>query len=293
VARQRARRSRPKPGRSQAAERTSPTARTADEETAAALDDIQRVLDTPLPELMGTEEERTEAQVLARQVADAPVVARLREVVGFVGSGLPATQAGNLKVVDALALARRLGGACDALVEDIRAMDDLPDVAFLFRWAIAAELVARRGPKIVTGSVAVELERDPLAAWLRVAITRLEHGPLDGFRRGWRKRYVELLDANAVGLLAAIAEADGTVPLAEIEDSGWEQIVDRYGYQPDDRRERRIAVALIGALVNELVELGALARRGDEVVLTGLGSLLVFVVLADVDDIDDSDAVQR
>ena len=251
------------------------------------------MLDTPLPELMGTEEERTEAQVLARQVADAPVVARLREVVGFVGSGLPATQAGNLKVVDALALARRLGGACDALVEDIRAMDDLPDVAFLFRWAIAAELVARRGPKIVTGSVAVELERDPLAAWLRVAITRLEHGPLDGFRRGWRKRYVELLDANAVGLLAAIAEADGTVPLAEIEDSGWEQIVDRYGYQPDDRRERRIAVALIGALVNELVELGALARRGDEVVLTGLGSLLVFVVLADVDDIDDSDAVQR
>ena len=69
--------------------------------------------------------------------------------------------------------------------------------------------------------------------------------------------------------------------------------MDRYGYQPDDRRERRIAVALIGALVNELVELGALARRGDEVVLTGLGSLLVFVVLADVDDIDDSDAVQR
>ena len=172
-------------------------------------------------------------------------------------------------------------------------MDDVPAVAFLFRWAVAAGLVARRGTRIVAGPIADELERDPLAAWLRIAITLLEHGPLDGFRRGWRKSYVEFLDANVAGLLAAIAESGGTVPLAEIEGSGWEQVVDCYGYEPDDRSERRTAVRIIGALVNELVELGVVALQGDEVVLTGLGSLLVVVVLSDDDDLDDSDLVQR
>jgi len=249
------------------------------------------VLDTPLPELMSTEDERAEVEALARQAVAAPAVARLREVVRFVGSARPATQAGNLKALDAMSLARRLGG-CGDVLEDVRAMDDLPDVAFLFRWAMAAGLVAQQGARIVTGPIAAELERDPLAAWLRIAITLMEHGPLDGFRRGWRKSYVELLDANVAGLLAAIAESGGTVPLAEIEDSGWEQVVDHYGYEPDDHSERRTAARLIGALVNELVELGVAALQRDEVVLTGLGSLLLAVALSD-DDIDDSDPVPR
>ena len=249
------------------------------------------MLDTPLPELMSTEDERAEVEALARQAVAAPAVARLREVVRFVGSARPATQAGNLKALDAMSLARRLGG-CGDVLEDVRAMDDLPDVAFLFRWAMAAGLVAQQGARIVTGPIAAELERDPLAAWLRIAITLMEHGPLDGFRRGWRKSYVELLDANVAGLLAAIAESGGTVPLAEIEDSGWEQVVDHYGYEPDDHSERRTAARLIGALVNELVELGVAALQRDEVVLTGLGSLLLAVALSD-DDIDDSDPVPR
>jgi hypothetical protein len=126
----------------------------------------------------------------------------------------------------------------------------------------------------VVGPYAGDMERDPLGAWLRIATTPLEHGPLDGFRRGWRKRYVELLDTDVAGLLVALEEAGGSVPLATIEERGWEQVADHYGYDLDDGDERRSVARLIGALVSELVELGAAARERDEVVLTELGSTL-------------------
>ncbi len=121
------------------------------------------------------------------------------------------------------------------------------------------------------------MERDPLAAWFRVAITLLEHGLLDGFRRGWRKSYVELLDANVAGLLAMIAEASGAVPLTASEDRGWEQVAARYGYDRDDGAERRRVVGLTGHMVAQLADVGAVARRRDDVVLTGLGSTLATV----------------
>jgi hypothetical protein len=132
----------------------------------------------------------------------APAMVRLSEVVAFVGSGRPATQAGNLKAPDAVALATRLGTRED--VSGVRSMDDLPEAAHAFRWALAPELLAARATKIVAGPWAPDLGRDPLAAWFKAATTRLEHGVLDGFRRGWRKRYIELLDAGAGPLLAAI-----------------------------------------------------------------------------------------
>jgi hypothetical protein len=66
---------------------------------------------------------------------------RLAELVAFVGSGRPATQAGNLKAPHAVAAARRLGTRDDGS-GGARSMDDLPRVAHAFRWAIAAELLA-------------------------------------------------------------------------------------------------------------------------------------------------------
>jgi hypothetical protein len=63
-------------------------------------------------------------------------------------------------------------------------MDDLPDVAHLFRWAIAAELLTARATRIVPGPRARDLERDPLSAWFTAAITLLGYGLLDGFQPG-------------------------------------------------------------------------------------------------------------
>jgi hypothetical protein len=263
-----------------------------DSEVGAALEEIQRVLDTPLAELMGTEEERGEAAELTRQAVAVPALARLREVVAFVGRGRPATQAGNLKPADAVALAKRL--AREHVPGEVRSIEDLPDAARAFHWAAAAEFLAWRGSKIVAGPSARDLEHDPLSAWLKAAITLLDQGMLDGFRQGWRKHYVELLDASAPGLLAAIVEAGGRVPLTTIEDQGWELVAGSCGYELDDDDERLHAVHLIRAMAAELADIGIIARCDDEVVLTGLGSVLAIAAAVSADeDLDDLDLVNR
>ncbi len=249
------------------------------------------MLDTPLAELVDTEEERAEAQELTRQALVVPAMARLRELVDFVGRGRPATQAGNLKARDAVAVASGLGTRDDVSGE-VRSMDDLPEVAHVFRWATAAELLARRGTKIVAGPCARDLERDPLAAWFKAAITLLEHGLLDGFRRGWRKTYVELLDADAVDLLAAIVEAGGAIQLTAIEDRAWGRVARSYGYDLDDDAERRHVVQLVTAMVTQLADTGIVARHDPDVVLTGLGSTLATAAaVMSSDDLDELDLV--
>ena len=221
-----------------------------------------------------------------RQAAAAPAMDRLREVVAFVGKGRPATQAGNLKATDAVALAGRL--ATDEHVPvDMRSMEEVPATAHFFRWAVASEFLVRRGARIVPGPLADDLDRDPLAAWFRATVTLLEHGVLDGFRQGWRKSYVELLDAGAAGLLVAVAEAGGGVPLAAIEDGAWEQVADAYGYETDDDTERVHVVRLLRAMVDQFVDTGVMARHDDEVVLTGLGGALAAIVAFTSDDDED------
>ncbi len=111
----------------------------------AALEEIQRLLDTPLADLMETPEERAEAEELTCQAAAAPAMARLREVVSFVGEGRPATQAGNLKAADAVALSRRLGTG-EKVPEELRSMEDLPETAHAFRWAAAKGFLADVAP---------------------------------------------------------------------------------------------------------------------------------------------------
>ncbi|MGH9057539.1 MAG: hypothetical protein ACRDYY_17020 [Acidimicrobiales bacterium] len=100
-------------------------------------DEIQRVLDIPLAELMATEEERAQVEELTRLAAASPVLCRLREVVGFVGPGRAATQAGNPKAADLAELSHRLGTS-ERVPAQVRSIDDLPDTAHAFRWAAAA-----------------------------------------------------------------------------------------------------------------------------------------------------------
>jgi len=269
----------------------APTPGDADLWVGAALEEVQRVLDTPLVDLVDTEEERAEAEELTRQAAAAPAMARLGEVVAFVGRGRPATQAGNLRVADAVSLAERLATRED-VHDGVRFMTDLPETARAFRWAVAAELLAWRGTKIVPGPVAPDLQRDPLSAWFKIAITLLEHGLLDGFQQGWRKSYVELLDANVGDLLVEIAEADGAVPLTTVEDRVWEQVAESYGYELDNSDERRHVVQLVSGMVTELADLGIVTRTPDQVVLTALGGLVASVAALSTDgDMDELDLV--
>ncbi len=243
------------------------------------------MLDTPLPQLMESDEERAAAEELARDAQAVPAMVRLAELVAFVGSGRPATQAGNLKAPDAVAAARRLGTRDDGS-GGARSMDDLPGVAHAFRWAIAAELLAARGTKIVAGPRAQDLERDPLSAWFKVAVTLLDHGLLDGFRRGWRKSYVELLDAGAGPILAAILEAGGQAPLTALDDLVWEQVARVYGYDLDDAAERQHVVRLVKAMVTQFADIGTMTMHDGNVILTGLGNALASAAVAMASDGD-------
>ncbi|HVM05186.1 MAG TPA: hypothetical protein VM242_08440 [Acidimicrobiales bacterium] len=254
----------------------------------AALEEIQRLLDEPLADLMGAPEAQAEVEELTRQAAAVPAMARMREVVAFVEKGRPATQAGNLKAPDAVALARRLATG-ERVPDDVRSMEDVPDAAHAFRWATAAEFLARRGTRIVPGPLAPDLERDPLAAWFKATVTLVEHGILDGFRQGWRKSYVELLDDGAAGLLVAVAEAGGSVPLTSIEAGAWGQVAAAYGYEPYDDAERTHVVGLVRAMMDQFADAGILARHDDEVVLTGLGGALAAIVAFTSDDEEEED----
>jgi hypothetical protein len=247
--------------------------RAADPRFAPVLAEIERVLDTPLAELLDSEQERAHAAQLTRQADAAPAIARLRELVAFVGDGRRATQAGKLTPADAVALARALG-APERELSEVRSMEDLPEVAHLFHWAVAAELLATPATRIVPGACGGDLERDPLAAWLRAATVLLERGVLDGFRRGWRKHYVEFLDASVPTLLAAMIEAGGEVPIIAIQDSAWEQVAGSYGHDLDDAAQRRHVDRLVQAIIAQLADLGAAERHNQDVRLTELGGAL-------------------
>jgi hypothetical protein len=59
------------------------------------LEEIERVLDTPLAELMDSEEEGAHAAQRTRQADAAPAIARFRELVVFVGDGRRARLSGS------------------------------------------------------------------------------------------------------------------------------------------------------------------------------------------------------
>jgi hypothetical protein len=248
-----------------------------------ALSEIDRVLATPLVELMDSEEEQAHARELTRQADLAPVIGQFRVLLAFVGDGRKVTQAGKLTPADAIDLAGVLGVAGLAGLE-VRSMEDLPEVRRLFHWAVAAELLALRGTRVVPGSWADDLQRDPLSFWFKAATTLLEHGLLDGFRRGWRKQYIEFLDSGVPYILSAILHAGGQVPAAAIEDLVWEQVAGAYGYRLDDAAERRHVDRLVRAMFAEFEDLGAGERTEQEVRLTELGGALAVAASALVDD---------
>ena len=268
--------------------RASPPARGLGEaELAVALEEVDRVLDVPLAALMDTEAARGEAERLTREAAAVPSMSRLRAVVAFVGAGRPATQAGNLRAADAAALARRLDTG-EEIPEQVRSLADLPDTAHAFGWAVAAGFLDHRASKVVAGPRARDLEGDPLSAWLAAATTLLENGLVSGFRQGWRKRYLEVLDLAAPGLVVFLASADGPVPLAEIDQQGWELVAASAGVDDDERRH---VDRLVRAMVAQLVELGVVTCHEDDVTLTGLGSVLAVGVALALDDDEDDPGV--
>ncbi len=121
---------------------------------------LERVLATPLPELMNRPEDRAHAQELARQGDAAPAIGRFRVLLGFVGSGRRATHAGKLTPSDAVEVeVAALLGVPGAEEGEVRSMEDLPDAAQLLDWAVAAELLATSRTRVLPGLRAEDLSR--------------------------------------------------------------------------------------------------------------------------------------
>ena len=234
------------------------------------------------------------ADELSHAAAATPAMTRLREIVTFVGKGRGCTKAGNLRAMDATSLAKLLGVDTN-INQEIRSMDELPDTAHDYQWALAAEFLEQRGNKVVPGPHASGLDLDPLSTWLIAVTTLLGSGLLGGFRKGWRKNYVELLDMSIPSLLQAILDADGTASIAEIEENAWTMVAENYDYAISDTRERRHVASLVGAMVGELSGLGIAYRDDDDdLILTELGetlaALLAMIADGEPEDVELVDA---
>jgi hypothetical protein len=103
-----------------------------------------------------------------------------------------------------------------------------------------------------------------------------------------QESYVELLDAGAGPILAAILEAGGQAPLTAIDDLVWEQVARVYDYDLDDAAERQHVVRLVKAMVTQFADIRAITIRNGDVVLTGLGNALgsVTAAMSSEDDLD-------
>lgn len=114
-----------------------------------------------------------------------------------------------------------------------------------------------------------------MTAWQIACATLLAHRVLDGFRQWWRKAYVLVIDAAMPALLLALRDAPAAVPVADAVQAICPLVADEYGYARDDGAEQRIVARLVDGAILELVDVGAVARHGDVIVLTELDRAFV------------------
>jgi hypothetical protein len=251
---------------------------------AGALEEVERVLATALVELMDSEEERAHARELTRQANVAPALARFRELLVFVGEGHRATQAGKLTPTDAIALASSVGAPGLAGVE-VRSMEDLPDVANLFHWAVAADLLTVRGARSLP------------AAGLRIC-SAIPAPLVQGRDHAAGARPAGRVSPRMAQALRRVPRRRGAVPaqrdpqcwrrgpVAAIEELVWQRVAAAYGYQLDNAAERRHVSRLVQGIFAQLADLGAAEPIDQRVRLTELGGALAAAASADIDNDD-------
>lgn len=247
------------------------------------------MVDLPLSGLVEMARERAEAEALATEAGTAPAMGRFRALIDFVGTGRTATAGGNLTGSDAAGLAASLGldrGSAPAGT----ALAGLPETAHLFRWALAAGFIERRGTKLVAGPMADALDEDPVTAWISAAAALIENGVLDGFQDGWRKSYVTDLDSSMGDLLIALGRVDVAVPVDSLADDAWRMVADAYGFEPDDEAERRSVRRLMTSAVAQLAHAGVVTFEDGRAGLSRLGQVLALLIdMASDDGLEDGD----
>ncbi len=107
---------------------------------------------------------------------------------------------------------------------------------------------------------------------------------------GWRKSYVEHLDESVSSLLIALVRADGEFSIEALTSTFWEEVAEKYDYDPGDGRERARVGRLVGAMAHQLVDVGiTVGGQADNLVLTELGQTIAGLLAMSATDDDEGE----
>ncbi|CAN5711172.1 hypothetical protein BH18ACT15_BH18ACT15_15340 [soil metagenome] len=220
---------------------------------------------------------------LAEAASRSPALERMRSFVTFLGRGLKLTQKGNLTLADGKALIDVLGTddtfdeAIGGRVFHTKSTTELPGVHLTYRWARAAGFVKVRHGKVSPTARGSRLGRKPLDDF-RDAVDGLLEGKLvwhwwpDDRRPFW----AEYLDDSTMSLLERLYVEAEPLSVEEIKSTAWADVDHTFALYDITDTQREVWSSWVGrdverTIVASLVDLGAVARDGDEIALTELG----------------------
>jgi len=151
-------------------------------------------------------------EALEALAASTPALTQLRTLVRFIGQGRRLTSAGNLRLADGGELVQLLGTSDEFVPwsegsSRTASTKDLPDLDFIFHWALRAGFLEVEGTRVLPGPSAAQLEEQPLDAWRQATMMLLDIGVLAswywGFRREWLLPWAEPIDDVVIDWLSA------------------------------------------------------------------------------------------
>ncbi len=216
------------------------------------------------PVVLRTDEE------LQAAASGTTVVGRLIQLVDYVGSGRPVTDKGNLKLGDGKELVALLGTddgfdtSIGGRVFKTMSSEELTDVDFTYRLALAAKLLAVRRRKVVAGSKAKWAPNAPLDIFYGAFLSLLRLvGPTQHHYRkhnyGW-DWYAEDLDRQLAPMMIELYRHRDPYEIDDLAEQAWRDLNASFDLSdvPTDKLEfhRRLVDASIRNALDRLDELG-------------------------------------
>jgi hypothetical protein len=242
-------------------------------------------LDTPLGELPAVRLQASE--VLAGAARTSAVVRDLARLAQWLdvglGEGRQVTQTGALRLTEARAAVAELGlepppawsgdPAAEFASTEVRSARDVPALQMLWALALETDFVElhrlRARPGYTYEQWRSGEDEHVLAAWRKAYAAVLDLGVDYGLELSW---FLPVHEASQLAVLEAMSTMylDEPVSFSALAEAVAGASLEATG---EDHVEHHLEMAeqVLGGFLDRLVGLGALARAGDEVVMTPLG----------------------
>ena len=201
------------------------------------------------------------------EAADAnKVLGQFAALAEFCATPRKLTQTGNPSVSDTKKLVPLLGIQRHPMMADepIRGANDVPQVKYLIRWALAAGVVRKVHGKLETSATWQKLAAKPLDRWLRLAEALGKVGPLHSEESKWVfDQFDEMVDENYPGVLRDLAS--GKIEFEDLVDDLLDEIDSCYTFNGRwaQRSERRDLVDRSVTRLVDLLDRAGIAQRID------------------------------